>query len=91
LTRLAALGIDAPYVAAPLAAGIEEFVPYVAVPTCRASRLMRRSGSTAGAGGRRDAAHHARGRGRSTAASHAGVHHGSLHPRDIIVTPATRT
>jgi hypothetical protein len=87
LTRLAALGIDAPYVAAPLAAGIEEFVPYVAVPHVSGESLdaaIRQYGPAPAGDAMRLITHVAEA---LDAASHAGVHHGSLHPRDIIVTP----
>jgi hypothetical protein len=87
LTRLAALGIDAPYVAAPLAAGIEEYVPYVAVPHVSGESLdaaIRQYGPAPAGDAMRLIKHVAEA---LDAASHAGVHHGSLHPRDIIVTP----
>jgi hypothetical protein len=85
--RLAALGIDAPCLAAPLAAGIEEFVPYVAVPYVSGESLdaaVRQYGPAPAGDAIRLIAHVADA---LDAASLAGVHHGSLHPRDIIVTP----
>ena len=87
LTRLAALGIDAPYLAAPLAAGVEEFVPYVAVPYVSGESLdaaIRQYGPAPAGDAMRLITHVAEA---LDAASLAGVHHGSLHPRDIIVTP----
>jgi serine/threonine-protein kinase len=85
--RLAALEIDAPCVAAPLAAGIEELVPFVAVPYVPGESLdaaIRQYGPAPAGDAIRLIAHVADA---LDAAAHAGVHHGSLHPRDIIVTP----
>ncbi len=87
LGRLAALGIDAPCVAAPVAAGIEEFVPYVAVPYVSGESLdaaIRQYGPAPAGDAMRLITHVAEA---LDAAAHAGVYHGSLHPRDIIVTP----
>jgi serine/threonine-protein kinase len=85
--RLAALGIEAPCLAAPIAAGMEEFVPYVAVPYVSGESLdaaVRQYGPAPAGDAIRLIAHVADA---LDAASAAGVHHGSLHPRDVIVTP----
>jgi len=85
--RLAALEIDAPCVAAPIAAGAEEFVPFVAVPYVPGESLdaaIRQYGPAPAGDAIRLIAHVA---GALDAAARAGVYHGSLHPRDIIVTP----
>ena len=85
--RLAALDIDAPCVAVPIAAGVEEFVPYAAVPYVSGESLdaaIRQYGPAPAGDAIRLIAHVAEA---LDAAAHAGVHHGSLHPRDIIVTP----
>ena len=85
--RLAALAIDAPCVAAPIAAGVEEFVPYAAVPYVAGESLdaaIRQYGPAPAGDAIRLIAHVADA---LDAAAREGVHHGSLHPRDIIVTP----
>jgi hypothetical protein len=85
--RLAALEIDAPCAAAPVAAGVEDYVPYVAVPYVSGESLdaaIRQYGPAPAGDAIRLIAHVAEA---LDAAAHAGVHHGSLHPRDIIVTP----
>ncbi|MCU0249170.1 MAG: PEGA domain-containing protein [Vicinamibacterales bacterium] len=85
--RLAALEIDAPCVAVPIAAGVEDFVPYAAVPYVSGESLdaaIRQYGPAPAGDAIRLIAHVADA---LDAAAHAGVHHGSLHPRDIIVTP----
>ena len=87
LTRLAEVGIDAPYLSAPIAAGIEAFVPYVAVPYVSGESLdaaIRQYGPAPAGDAMRLITHVADA---LDAAALAGVHHGSLHPRDIIVTP----
>ncbi|MGE5198821.1 MAG: protein kinase domain-containing protein, partial [Rhodospirillaceae bacterium] len=87
LGRLAGLGIDAPCVAAPIAAGIEDLVPYIAVAYVSGESLdaaIRQYGPAPAGDAIRLVAHVADA---LDAAAHAGVHHGSLHPRDIIVTP----
>ena len=85
--RIAALGLAAPSLAAPIAAGVEEFVPYVAVPHVSGESLdaaVRQYGPAPAGDAIRLIAHVADA---LDAAAAAGVHHGSLHPRDIIVTP----
>jgi len=85
--RIASLELDAPCVAGPLAAGVEDFVPYVAVPYVPGESLdaaIRQYGPAPVGDAIRLIGHVADA---LDAASHAGVFHGSLHPRDIIVTP----
>jgi hypothetical protein len=85
--QLTAHGIDNPCVAAPIAAGVESFVPYLAAPYVSGESLdaaIRQYGPAPAGDAIRLVAHVAEA---LDAASHAGVHHGSLHPRDIIVTP----
>jgi serine/threonine-protein kinase len=85
--RLAGLGLDAPCAAAPIGAGVEEFVPFVAVPYVSGESLdaaVRQYGPAPAGDAIRLIAHVAEA---LDAAALAGVHHGSLHPRDIIVTP----
>ena len=85
--RLAAVGLDAPHVAAPIAAGSEDMVPYIAaayVPGESLDAAIRQYGPAPALDAMRLVAHVADA---LDAAAHAGVHHGSLHPRDVIVTP----
>jgi hypothetical protein len=85
--RLAGLDFEAPCVAGPLAAGVEDFVPYVAVPYVPGESLdaaIRQYGPAPVGDAIRLIGHVADA---LDAAAHFGVFHGSLHPRDIIVTP----
>ena len=85
--RLAGLEFDAPCVAGPLAAGVEDCVPYVAVPYVQGESLdaaIRQYGPAPVGDAIRLIGHVADA---LDAAAHLGVFHGSLHPRDIIVTP----
>jgi len=85
--RIASLELDAPCVAGPLAAGVEDFVPYVAVPYVPGESLdaaIRQYGPAPVGDAIRLIGHVADA---LDAAAHVGVFHGSLHPRDIIVTP----
>ena len=87
LDRLAGLDFDAPSVTAPVAAGVEDFVPYVAVPYVSGESLdaaIRQYGPAPAGDAIRLIGHVAEA---LDAAAHLGVFHGSMHPRDILVTP----
>jgi hypothetical protein len=85
--RLVDLDLDDPCIAAPLATGVEEFVPFLAVSYVAGESLdaaIRQYGPAPAGDAIRLIAHVAEA---LDAAAHVGVFHGSLHPRDIIVTP----
>ena len=85
--RLAGLDLDAASLTAPVAAGVEDFVPWVAVPYVPGESLdaaIRQYGPAPAGDAIRLIGHVAEA---LDAAAHLGVFHGSLHPRDIIVTP----
>ncbi len=87
LDRLAGLDFDAPSVTAPVAAGVEDFVPYVATPYVSGESLdaaIRQYGPAPAGDAIRLIGHVAEA---LDAAAHLGVFHGSMHPRDILVTP----
>ena len=72
---------------APVAAGVEDFVPYVAVPYVSGESLdaaIRQYGPAPAGDAIRLIGHVAEA---LDDAAHLGVFHGSLHPRDILVTP----
>ena len=86
-SRLAALEFDSPCVAGPVAAGVEDFVPYAAAPYVSGESLdaaIRQYGPAPAGDAIRLIGHVAEA---LDAAARLGVFHGSLHPRDIIVTP----
>jgi len=85
--RLVDLGIEHPYIAAPVATGVEDFVAYVAVPYVAGESLdaaIRQYGPAPAGDAIRLVAHLAEA---LDAAALLGVFHGSLHPRDVLVTP----
>jgi serine/threonine protein kinase len=86
-SRLAGLEFDSPCVAGPVAAGVEDFVPYSAAPYVSGESLdaaIRQYGPAPAGDAIRLIGHVAEA---LDAAARLGVFHGSLHPRDIIVTP----
>jgi hypothetical protein len=85
--RLVDLGIEHQYIAAPVAAGVEDFVAYLAVPYVAGESLdtaIRQYGPAPAVDAIRLVAHVAEA---LDAAAMLGVFHGSLHPRDVLVTP----
>ena len=85
--RLVDLGIEHPYIAAPVAAGVEDFVAYLAVPYVAGESLdaaIRQYGPAPAGDAIRLVSHLAEA---LDAAAALGVFHGSLHPRDVLVTP----
>jgi len=85
--RLVDFGIEHPYVAAPVATGVEDFVAYLAVPYVAGESLdaaIRQYGPAPAGDAIRLVAHLAEA---LDAAAMLGVFHGSLHPRDVLVTP----
>ncbi len=85
--RLAGLDFEDPCVTTPVAAGVEDFVPYVAVPYVSGESLdaaIRQYGPAPAGDAIRLIGHVAEA---LDDAAHLGVFHGSLHPRDILVTP----
>ena len=85
--RLVDLGIEHPYIAAPVATGVEDFVAYLAVPYVAGESLdaaIRQYGPAPAGDAIRLVAHVAEA---LDAAAMLGVFHGSLHPRDVLVTP----
>jgi len=86
-SRLAGLEFDSPCVAGPVAAGVEDFVPYAAAPYVSGESLdaaIRQYGPAPAGDAIRLIGHVAEA---LDSAARLGVFHGSLHPRDIIVTP----
>ncbi|HSP90738.1 MAG TPA: protein kinase, partial [Vicinamibacterales bacterium] len=86
-SRLAGLEFDSPCVAGPVAAGVEDFVPSAAAPYVSGESLdaaIRQYGPAPAGDAIRLIGHVAEA---LDAAARLGVFHGSLHPRDIIVTP----
>jgi len=86
-SRLAGLEFDSPCVTAPVAAGVEDFVPYAAAPYVSGESLdaaIRQYGPAPAGDAIRLVGHVAEA---IDAAARLGVFHGSLHPRDILVTP----
>jgi hypothetical protein len=86
-SRIADLAFDSPCVAGPVAAGVEDFVPYAAAPYVSGESLdaaIRQYGPAPVGDAIRLIGHVAEA---LDAAARLGVFHGSLHPRDIIVTP----
>lgn len=85
--ELVALDLRHPCVPAPIAAGVEESVPYLAVPYVAGESLdaaIRQYGPAPAGDAIRLITHVADA---LDAAADAGVFHGSLHPRDVLVTP----
>ncbi len=81
------LELDHPCIAAPVATGVEDFVPFLAAPYVAGESLdaaIRQYGPAPAGDAIRLIAHVAEA---LDAAAHVGVFHGSLHPRDILVTP----
>ncbi|HOG29760.1 MAG TPA: protein kinase, partial [Vicinamibacterales bacterium] len=87
LKRLAGLELRHACIPAPVAAGVEDSVPYLAVPYVAGESLdaaIRQYGPAPASDAIRLVTHVADA---LDAAADAGVFHGSLHPRDVLVTP----
>jgi len=84
--KLVELHLDHPGIAAPVAAGVEDFVVYVATPYAAGESLdaaIRQYGPAPAGDAIRLVVHIAEA---LDVAARSGVFHGSLHPRDVLVT-----
>jgi eukaryotic-like serine/threonine-protein kinase len=87
LQRLVDLGLEHPHIASPIATGVEDFVAYLASQYVAGESLdaaVRQYGPAPVGDAARLIGHVADA---LDAAARVGVFHGSLHPRDILVTP----